>query len=344
VTPKTGHEVASEQVSKASSCERNATDNRPKAVLCPLCHKPSEPWFQGTDLFYEVTDFMGSYWYCPACDFGFMNPVPCRETIASFYPGGYWQESKKAGLLSRLEDLYVRSILRMDLYRWVRRGLAFSGFKGHYVDLGCSRGDLAASFKNSGVMVSGVDGDARAVSYARECHNLHVEQADLETWEPETSFQTISAFHVLEHVREPIVFLKQLHRCMSEGAHLVLRVPNSGSWQAKAFKKSWKGWELPRHISHFTPASLRKSLEIAGFKVVSMSTWSLRDGPPAMTSSLLRWGEPTWQLIKQRPNSLLKVLYLLLNSLLIPIEVIAAMLGRGAMLTVICRPKPQKGR
>jgi len=44
-------------------------------------------------------------------------------------------------------------------------------------------------------------------------------------------------------------------------------VPNAGSAGAAIFGRAWSGLELPRHLSHFSPATLERAVEQAGGRV-----------------------------------------------------------------------------
>ncbi|HWO05789.1 MAG TPA: hypothetical protein VNQ54_13395, partial [Methylomirabilota bacterium] len=49
---------------------------------------------------------------------------------------------------------------------------------------------------------------------------------------------------------------------------LVIEVPNAGGLGARIFGRAWSGLELPRHLSHFTPATLERAAVQAGGRVV----------------------------------------------------------------------------
>jgi hypothetical protein len=55
---------------------------------------------------------------------------------------------------------------------------------------------------------------------------------------------------------------------LAPGGLLIVEVPNVGGLGAALFGRAWSGLELPRHLSHFTPASLEQAVERAGGRVV----------------------------------------------------------------------------
>ena len=262
--------------------------------------------------------------------------MPDRNQIASFYPPGYWQENTKQTLLSRLQRIYIDTMLKFDLMRWVSR-LKLNP-KGVFLDIGCSRGDWLDLIRSKGWAVAGVEADPRAAAFAKDRLNLPIENVDVESWSPqEGAYKVISFFHLLEHVSSPHDFLAKVRKALVKDGKILLRVPNAGSAQLRWFGKRWKGLEMPRHIHMFNPYSLKLLLQSQGFEIEASSTWSLRDGPPALTSSLFPAGEPTRQEILRQPRPIATMIYLILNWLMTPLEVLCSLFGQGAMITVIAR-------
>jgi len=307
-----------------------------QSVPCPLCDATALFAFNAGDSFYGVTEYRADLYRCRSCRSLFQHPVPDRATIASFYPSGYWQETAKPSRLARLQQIYINFMLERDLMGWVRAMKLASGSR--FLDVGCSRGDWLALIGAAGYQVEGIEADPRAAAYARTKHSLTVHELDGDSWEPEQdSYAGISFFHLLEHLRDPRAFLGKVFHGLQPGGKLLLRIPHVNSLQASVLGANWKGLEIPRHIMLFSRKALVDLLTAQGFQVESCSSWALRDGPPCWASSLLPGGEPTWQQIHRRPSALKTLAYLALTWALTPLEVLAAMMGKGSMLTVIAR-------
>jgi hypothetical protein len=85
------------------------------------------------------------------------------------------------------------------------------------------------------------------------------------------------------------------------GGKLVVACPNIDSWAFRAFGPSWFGLDLPRHLVHFTPATLRDMLTAGGFRVEQLrlirhSDWlrssaklAVRQGTAAVWHRPLTW-------------------------------------------------------
>jgi SAM-dependent methyltransferase len=81
-------------------------------------------------------------------------------------------------------------------------------------------------------------------------------------------FDLIMAMHVIEHDDDPIKVLRRLKSLGSDDCTFVFEVPNIDCVWAPVFGQSWDAWYLPYHRIHFSRASLRGILDLAGFKVV----------------------------------------------------------------------------
>ena len=90
---------------------------------------------------------------------------------------------------------------------------------------------------------------------------------------PAQSFDVITCFNVFEHVYDPKEVLVRVAKWLKPGGVFYTLMPNIDSAGARIFQSYWYPLELPRHLYHFSPATLRKVAESAGLRVVSMETW-----------------------------------------------------------------------
>jgi len=86
------------------------------------------------------------------------------------------------------------------------------------------------------------------------------------------SFDVITCFDVLEHVYEPRRVMERVAEWLKPGGIFYVLVPNIDSAEARVFGSYWHGLELPRHLFHFSPASLGSLARSVGLQEVSLQT------------------------------------------------------------------------
>jgi SAM-dependent methyltransferase len=200
---------------------------------------------------------------CPACRLTRLDPLPTPETILSL----------SAGYQNRMrwmfDDLRGSRVGRLGL-RMLRAARKPSGPPGDVLDVGCSYGEYLRFLQSLGWRVSGIELDPSAADSAREslhCLVLAGPAEDRLADLPAASFDLVTMWHVLEHLTDPAAALAQVRRVLRPGGRLVLEVPNFGSLWSRVFRGFWFPLEIPFHLFHFTPLSIRNLLTRAGFEI-----------------------------------------------------------------------------
>ena len=78
------------------------------------------------------------------------------------------------------------------------------------------------------------------------------------------SFDVITCFDVLEHLYEPRRVMAKVGEWLKPGGIFYVLVPNVDAAEARVFGSYWHGLELPRHLFHYSPASLKFLAELGG--------------------------------------------------------------------------------
>ena len=146
---------------------------------------------------------------------------------------------------------------------------------GRLLEIGSAAGFFLDLANRNGFTVLGIEPAEELARAAGERFGVEVragfvEDADLEPG----SFDVICAWHVLEHIPDPLSVLEALRGVLAPGGFLALEVPNAASPEAVRLGPAWPHWDPAHHVGHYTPTALRRLLERAGFTVVRADTLS----------------------------------------------------------------------
>ena len=81
-------------------------------------------------------------------------------------------------------------------------------------------------------------------------------------------YDVITMWHVLEHVENLQEYIQQLKDLLKENGTLLIAVPNYKSYDANYYKEFWAAYDVPRHLWHFSQASISKLFSVENISVV----------------------------------------------------------------------------
>jgi SAM-dependent methyltransferase len=139
------------------------------------------------------------------------------------------------------------------------------------LDIGCGSGFYLQQLQQLGWDVYGVEPNPAAAAAAVELlgvpvERIQVQSADEADWPP-GHFDLITLSHVLEHLADPRRALSDIHRWLARAGRVRIWVPNVDSLEARLFGKLWFALDVPRHLVHYSPATISRMLSLTGFKV-----------------------------------------------------------------------------
>jgi SAM-dependent methyltransferase len=224
---------------------------------CPVCNsKEIHEVLQVMD--HTVSNEIFPVWHCQNCSLRFTQDVPLENEISRYYQSGdYISHSDiKKGVVNRLYHL-VRSITIRQKKNLITRYTALN--KGKILDVGCGTGSFLSTMQDESWEVIGLEPDEKARTLAIH-KGLQVEPVNkLFDFEP-SSFDAITLWHVLEHVHELHAYLDQLRLLLKKNGVLFIAVPNYTSSDAVHYQEGWAAYDVPRHLYHFSPASMKTLL------------------------------------------------------------------------------------
>jgi 2-polyprenyl-3-methyl-5-hydroxy-6-metoxy-1,4-benzoquinol methylase len=215
---------------------------------------------------YTVSNEFFDVWQCNTCTFRFTQNVPDEESIGLYYQSAEYvsHSDTKKGLINRLYH-YVRSFTLTTKLTLVKE---VTGLKhGVLLDVGAGTGAFASTMQQAGWSVTGLEPDETARTNAFKNYKLRLgELGSLHNLESAT-FDAITMWHVLEHVHDLHGYLEKFIKILKPAGRLVIALPNYTSYDSNVYKQYWAAYDVPRHLYHFSPKSMKVLLEQKGFAV-----------------------------------------------------------------------------
>lgn len=204
---------------------------------------------------------------CDECAFMLINPQPSNEVLSQIYGGDYFVLSSDLEGLSHVEALKKSTADRyLDLL--LPAGVAPSGT---LLEIGCGGGEFLSRAAVRGLKVTGVEYSPHACATARsKLKNFQgkVIQGEISVLAGQKEcFDYIVFYDVLEHVRDPRLFLQSVFDLLKPDGTIFCVVPSLDSWSAKLLKTDWMEFKL-EHLSYFDTRNLRSLFFQEGFSEI----------------------------------------------------------------------------
>ena len=198
---------------------------------------------------------------CRQCTMQYLNPRPNDDIVLQSYsdavdPTFVAQNPNRIATFEKT----LRVVLG-DL-QWP------NGEGRRYLDIGCAGGASLVAARSLGFAVQGVEPSHWLAEYGRTNYGIDVRDGILQPGTfPDSSFDIITMWDVLEHVPEPGPLLELIHRLLRPGGVLLLTYPDIASITQRLLGDRWPFW-LSVHLNYYVPATIRRQVEQANFEVL----------------------------------------------------------------------------
>jgi hypothetical protein len=181
---------------------------------------------------------------CAACSFQFTNPRPALADIGRYYESDDYVSHNSAA------TGVINQAYRVARFFTMRRKVALlnkqAARKGKLLDYGWQ--------------VAGYEPNPRAREEATQRVGQPIGAESLVTFQ-QGSFDAVTLWHVLEHVHTLNETLQQLVSLLKPDGVLIIAVPNVDSLDAQHYRQDWAAYDVPRHLYHFSPKTMKQLLK-----------------------------------------------------------------------------------
>lgn len=284
---------------------------------CPMCGGVGVFSFIATDENRRIDDGKFGYLRCHSCATIYIEAIP--PDLGRYYRSDYYNIPNVDGLAKlSAKDRKIEIVKR-----YARTG--------KLLEIGPAIGVFAYRAKCEGFAVDVIEMDQQCCKFLNEALHIRAVQSD----QPQSAIRdqpqhdVVVAWHVMEHLPDPLEFLKAAAGNLTKGGHLILAMPNPEAWQAKIMGVHWPHVDAPRHVTLIPLNALVRIAAPFGLRAIEMTT-SDPDGKS--------WNRFGWQrlIMNRLPGKWGQRIGFILGTLLsIPFMIFDEQKMRGAAYTVV---------
>jgi len=259
---------------------------------CPVCGSTLiRPVLSAKD--YTVSGENFSIWECSDCTLRFTQDAPGLGEIGAYYKSEDYisHTNTSRGLINKLYQAVRKKTLKQ------KRDLVCKTTakkKGSLLDVGSGTGSFVTEMKDHGWKVTGLEPDADARKIAKEHFDCQLDDSDKLFALAPNSFDAITLWHVLEHVHDLTGYIQQLKLLLKTEGRLIVAVPNYTSLDASKYKENWAGYDVPRHLYHFSPRAFQVLTGRMGMQILEVKPMWFDSFYVSLLSSKYKYHKTKW--------------------------------------------------
>jgi ubiquinone/menaquinone biosynthesis C-methylase UbiE len=196
---------------------------------CPLCNSSDLKGF-AMDLKRKGPHI--SRVKCRGCQVVFANPMADEQELIDYYQAYYEKELYDAINYKTIILDHFQRISTLDVSSLKKEARYLKQLKpgDSFLDVGCGLGLGLAYAHRLDCQLFATEFDAGALEFVKEHFPVTTYQGDV--WGaqyPDNYFDFIHISHVIEHVLDPIAYLREMKRILKPGGTLAIGTPDSSS-------------------------------------------------------------------------------------------------------------------
>lgn len=238
---------------------------------CPLCRAENDKISVVTSHVYGDKNKNHAFYICSNCDVHFMFPGLSTEEESRFYAAEFEgfmasRAGSKGGWERAEEHIKANEPTRLRRMKYLGPHL---GKKSKILEIGCSSGFMMLPLIKEGHQCVGVEPSGVFSEHLRsQGVSVYSSIDEMKKNHENAKFDLIQHFFVLEHIGEPLSFLKMQMDLLEVGGTLIFEIPNASDplytvYDIPAFERFY--WSIA-HPWYFNEKSLNFVLSQLGYK------------------------------------------------------------------------------
>jgi len=228
--------------------------------VCPLCQSERREYRVTLSAPYRVAR-------CEDCGVHYLSPRLAEAAMQAVYREESYFEGGQSGYADTSyldQEKALRATFRSLLRNIASRGLT----GGDLLEVGCGYGFLLDEARALFSQRAGTEFSTKGAEIARAT-GAEIFVGGVEQVPPDRRFDCVIATHVIEHVYQPLAFLKDLAGHIKPGGGIILATPDFGGALRKVMGRSWPSFKVPEHVLYFDFHSLSRLMEQAGLREIT---------------------------------------------------------------------------
>jgi len=219
---------------------------------CPLCNKSQKKFIKVAPYVYGDKSKKRSFFLCQNCDVRFLYPILKKAEEKYFYKKEFENfMDKRAGKTSGW--LKAEDHIKKNHNTYSRRFKYIQPYlkkKQNILEIGCSSGFMLFPLTKKGHACTGVEPSGVFYNFLKEKKmNVYNSLESLKK-NKKIKYDLIIHFFVLEHIADPINFLKELLSLLKKNGKIIFEIPNVADplhsmYDIPSFEKFY--WSIAHH-------------------------------------------------------------------------------------------------
>jgi len=139
------------------------------------------------------------------------------------------------------------------------------------LDVGCGWGNFLQVLQKNQISYLGIDSSSEAIKICK-INKLNSQKIDLLELSQKNrqQFSAITLFQVIEHLKNPVEYLKATKKLLKKDGVLLITTPNNQSPLRYLSGSHWSIYQTPSHYFFYSATTLKQIFAAAGFKNVKI--------------------------------------------------------------------------
>lgn len=209
---------------------------------------------------------------CSSCGHTQLYPMPTVFEDENYYNEDLQNKSTHSETNIDINDIKQKS--DWDTKRRFEQVLGYVDKNTRVLEIGSGYGFFVESMEQNGYKIEGLEVSKCRRQYCEticksELYSLNLIKEDVPK-DMLGQFEVIVMFQVLEHITDPVPFMKKVKSMLVPGGKLIIEVPNADD-HLLSFCGTYSNFFWQRaHVSYFYADTLKKLFELSGLKEISM--------------------------------------------------------------------------